>query len=346
MLAAIWTSSVLLCVLALGTMVLLVARRLVQRRIAARHAAARRRLLSGMIRFSEDQDAAALGTLVAATPDEVVADAGFEFLSLLRGEEHARIIAVFAAAGVPGRIRSRLDRRREAQRLLGVEILSDFPEAESIACLLAILRADRSAEVRIAAAIALARLDALPPLAEVLSEIGTGGRLSRRMIDLLRRLSFERTGELTDYAVSASGSPFLRAAAIEALSRTGEPRWLGLFSRLAHDAAPEVATAAVGALGKLGHPGALPTLVAAMSGPNWEARAEAAEAAGRLEMPAAIAPLSDLLEDEIWAVRYAAGKALRRLGPEGEAALGALAAGPLPRSQRTASLVLGEGLAA
>lgn len=128
--------------------------------------------------------------------------------------------------------------------------------------------------------------------------------------------------------------------------RSAGPDHAELFAQLVADAAPEVVAASIQALGRLGHPAALERILEALTNPHGEVRAEAAEAAARLGLPAAIEPLIALLDDPAWTARYAAGRALRALGPQGEAALQAVAAHDASREQRTAALILAEGLAA
>ena len=126
----------------------------------------------------------------------------------------------------------------------------------------------------------------------------------------------------------------------------GDYQFLGGFEDLARDPSPEVAAAALRALGRVGHPAASGTVLAALGSTDWEVRSEAADATGRIGIAEAIGPLVFLLDDGEWAVRYAAGKSLRKLGAAGMEALQRAAREGTSRSQRTASLILSEGLAA
>ena len=73
-------------------------------------------------------------------------------------------------------------------------------------------------------------------------------------------------------------------------------------------------------------------------------RREAADAAGRIGIAEAVEPLRSLLGDGEWAVRYAAGKSLKEIGAAGMEALARTAMEETSRGQRTASLILSEGL--
>jgi HEAT repeat protein len=345
MLVYVWTLSIVIGLLALAIMVLLVVLRVFHEKRHARVAILRQKLMDSLIRFSEDEDRQALMAALDEMPAIVVADSGFEFLSLLRGEERQRIEEVFAGTGLPDFVRKRLRKGNEAERIHSAEILTAFPGTASVDALLGAL-ADRSREVRIAAAISLNVLGALPPLQTVLERIGPKGLRSRRLIDLFESLPADRADELLANALKADGSPFVRAAAIEALSHAGDYRFLGAMQDLARDPSPEVAASALRALGRSGHPLASGPVLAALGSTDWEVRREAAEAAGRIGIAEAVKPLTSLLGDGEWAVRYAAGKSLKEIGTAGMEALQRTAMGETSRSQRTASLILSEGLAA
>ncbi len=343
MLWLIWISSIGLGAAALATMSVLVVLRLLHDRRTGRSSEERRRVLTALIRFSEDDDRPALVHALRPIRSEVIAAAGFEFLEMLRGEERERIETVFADIGLPHSIRQRLNHGNEADRIHATEMLAAFPGPETVRSLEDALRKDRAREVRIAAAIALSTLQALPALDATLASIGVRGQRSRRLVELFQSLPAERFDELAAYATRTDHPSFIRAAAIDALSLSSSYGLLALFDRLAEDAAPEVAAAAIRALGRYGHPTAYPTLLAAMQNPDWQIRSEAAEAAGRMGIERAVEPLSELLDDGEWAVRYAAGRSLKALGPPGLEELRRMAEDEGSRRQRTASMVLTEG---
>jgi HEAT repeat protein len=345
MLFYVWTLSIVIGSIALATMVVLVVLRVFHERGRARDTILRSELMTSLIRFSEDGDRQSLMAVLEEIPDAIVADSGFEFLSLLRGGERHRIEQVFAETGLPDFVRRRLRKGNEAERIHSAEILTAFPGTASVDALLDAL-GDRSREARIAAAISLNALGALPPLQTVLERIGPKGLRSRRLIDLFESLPADRGDELLGNALKADGTPFVRAAAIEALSLSGDYRFLSAMERLARDPSPEVAAAALRAIGRFGHPTASETVLAALGSTDWEVRKEAAEAAGRIGIAEAVEPLTSLLGDGEWAVRYAAGKSLKEIGTAGMEALQRTAMEETSRSQRTASLILSEGLAA
>ena len=339
----IWDLSILLSALSLVIMLLLIARRVLQERRGKATAEQRRQILTALIAFTENRDREALKSAMVAVPAGVAIDAGFEFISLLRGEERDDVLVAFNECGLPARIARQLQKGNVAERIYAAEMLAALGSDNASASLLSALAQDRAREVRIAAAIALCDLGSLPLLGTALDFIGVAGQRSRRLIELFKRFPRSRFNELAVHASRVDASPFIRAAAIDALARAGGFGFADFFAGLTGDASPEVAAAALRALGLTGHAQAPAILKRAMANDDWDVRAAAAESAGRLGLPELAAPLSALMDDEIWTVRYAAANALRSFGLPGERLLREIAATEVSRSQRTASLILAEG---
>ncbi|TIU73388.1 MAG: HEAT repeat domain-containing protein [Mesorhizobium sp.] len=339
----IWDLSILLSALSLVIMLFLIARRLLQERRARATADQRRQVLTALIAFTESRDRDALKATVLDVPAGVAIDAGFEFISLLRGEERDDVLVAFNECGLPARVNRQLRKGNVADRIHAAEMLAAMGSDDATENLLSALTQDRSREVRIAAAIALCDLGSLPLLGTALDFIGVAGQRSRRLIELFRRFPRSRFNELAVHASRIDASPFIRAAAIDALARAGGFGFADFFAGLTGDAAPEVAAAALRALGLTDHAEAPAILKRAMANDDWDVRAAAAESAGRLGLPELAAPLSRLMDDEVWTVRYAAANALRSFGQPGERLLREIASAQVSRSQRTASLILAEG---
>jgi HEAT repeat protein len=343
MLWFVWSLSIVLGLLSLAVMIVLIGRRVVRQRAAATNASARRKLHSSLIAFSQDRDRDALKRAIGAAPPHVALGAGFEFLGLLRGEEHDEVVSMLLECGLADEVASSLKTGNEAERIHAIEMLAALRPESAVANLLSTLDFDKAREVRIAAAIALCDIGSLPPLSITLRKIGVAGQRSRRLIELFRRFPPQRIAELRDHARRVDVTPFVKAAVIDALARTGDPRLADFFAQTAADPSPDVAAAAVRALGRVGHPDAAAIVIEAMASHDWGVRADAAEAAGNLAIAAAAGSLTRLLDDEAWTVRYAAAKALRSLGASGHKALREIAENQMSRSQRAASLVLAEG---
>lgn len=343
MLWAIWISSVILSLVSLIVMVALILRRLVLRRGADARSEQRQRLQKALIEFSETRDADVLRQVMNALPPAVVLEAGFEFLALLRGDEHARIIAVFTEVGLVEQATRLLQHGNKTERVHAAEMLGAFANADATAALLAAFDIERSDDVRIAIAIALSELGRLPPLGQVLAGIGETGKRSGRIGELFDQLPADRLSELREFALKREEPSFTRAAAIETLGNSGDPALRDFMQSQAHESSSDVAAAAIRALGRIGHPASAEVVIRAMRQTKHNhLRADAAEAAGRIGAPDFLGPLATLLSDDIWTVRYAAGRALRAI-PGGVELLMRLGQSKASRQQRMASLVLSEG---
>lgn len=108
-------------------------------------------------------------------------------------------------------------------------------------------------------------------------------------------------------------SPSGRAAAAEALGRTGDARAIRPLLAALRDPQEWVRWAAATALGSLGKP-AIPVLSEALHDPSPTVRSLAAMALGQTGEPDAVEPLREALGDAAWPVRQAAIQALERLG--------------------------------
>ncbi|HEX6853104.1 MAG TPA: HEAT repeat domain-containing protein [Candidatus Polarisedimenticolaceae bacterium] len=113
---------------------------------------------------------------------------------------------------------------------------------------------------------------------------------------------------------STDGQPSVRAAAALALGLLGEPAGEATLVALANDADPSVRARAVEGIGRVGATHAT-VVTAGLADPIAAVRFEAALAAWKLRDPApALDPLIALLRDGDGAVRFAAAYALARLG--------------------------------
>ncbi|RCW81534.1 HEAT repeat domain-containing protein [Phyllobacterium bourgognense] len=341
MLYGLWISSLLLATISLLVMVGLVAARLFRAHRQDRREQARKRLLPAFLTFTEDGDQEAFLGKVATVPMSTTVDLALEFLNLMRGDEHESLVNVLTTAGVAKELISRVTRGDKTRRIHAVEALPFFPGSDTLAAFQRALK-DRSADVRLAAAIGLVAGGSTMPLSDLLDELRVGDLASRRLVGLFRRLPSDRSDELRTILTSRDTPSIVQAAAIEALGTSGDYSLLPLFAASVADGEPEVSAAAIHAIGELAHPAGAATVVRALSSEDWQVRAEAAAAAARIGLDTASRQLSELLEDDEWLVRYAASKALFNLGTEGRSVLAEVARNGKPRSQRTAALLLAE----
>ncbi len=341
MLTLIWQTSCILAALSLIVMLVLIVRRLLISRSETHSKIMRAKLRQELIRFTANHDEDSLREVLARTPNADAIDVAVSFLELLRGDNRRDIIRALAAANLPAAIRKQLQKGDEVQKLAATELLVAFPYVETRAELnMAMGRA--SHEVRISSAIALAKIGALPHLPEVLDKIGSHGQQSRRLVDLFRSVSAERSAEILAIAKDKTRPDFIRAAAIDALGHKGTFQYLAEFEAMAQDTRNDVTAAAIRALGLIGHPRSAGAIRTALGHPDWQVRLEAAEATGRIGDTQALTLLPALLSDDEWATRYMAAKSMIALGKTGVDALMGEAAAIPSRAQRTAALALAE----
>ncbi|UXN63707.1 HEAT repeat domain-containing protein [Phyllobacterium sp. A18/5-2] len=341
MLYGLWIISLLLAAISLLVMTGLVAARMFRANRQERRELARKRLLPAFLAFTEDGDQEAFLSKAATVPMSTTVDLSLEFLNLMRGDEHANLVNVLTRAGVARELVFRTARGNRTSRIHAVEALPFFPGPETTVSLRNALK-DRSADVRLSAAIGLVAGGSNVPLAELLEQLGTGDLASRRLVGLFRHLPAERLDELREILKSGETPSIVRAAAIEALGTSGDYSLLPLFAACIADGEPEVSAAAIHAIGELAHPAGATAIERALTNADWQVRAEAATAVARIGLDRASGQLSELLEDDQWLVRYAASKALFDLGADGRTVLVDIAKGGRPRSQRAAALLLAE----
>src|SRR3712207_417641 len=113
---------------------------------------------------------------------------------------------------------------------------------------------------------------------------------------VLVRVAPRQTDELLTLAQDQTAPERLRAAAVDALSRTGSFDLIGPLAALGDVPSGTLRASVARALGVLGHPGGGSTVTKLLADPSWEVRAEAAEAVGRIGLLDAADTLSGLLD--------------------------------------------------
>lgn len=314
-LQALWLSSLVLAVGAIAVMTGLVVARIASERRARARAAERRRNVALLLGDEPDREAPE-GIRPASDP---LTDLSIELIRLVRGEERTKFLASAARLGVPDRLRERLRHGRASTRLAAAEALGHFEDASSIDTLTAAL-SDANQQVRLTAALALAAQGHAPPAPELVAWLGLGrDEHSLLGVALLKEIARDHPEQISDLLLDPAIAPEVKAAAVEALSSTGNYAVAGTIADLAAraPAEAEILPRYLRALGEIGHPVGARAVAAHFGSPIAEVRAAAAEAAGRIGMIDAAGRLESMLADEAWPVRFQAGRALVRLGKSG-----------------------------
>jgi HEAT repeat protein len=212
-------------------------------------------------------------------------------------------------------------------RLESIRGLWEHEAPDLIAPLLRLLKHDGDARVRAEAALALGRFvlnfeegrlrerhfrDVEVGLRDVIDD--------KSEVEEVRARAIEATGARDDawvrQAVSEayeSGVRRLKVAAVHAMGRSCEPRWLPLLLRELANEEAEVRYEAATALGALGDESAVPTLVRSLSDPDDEVRAATIGALGEIGGRAALEALAELAREGPEAAREAARSALAEI---------------------------------
>jgi HEAT repeat protein len=333
----LWLVSLTIASAALCVMLGLIVARL----WSVRHARARadeRRRIAPMVMAGD------LAAIDGPVDRHLLADLSAELIDMVRGDDRATFVASAERMGVPDEFRSRLKRGNARQRVIAAEALSAFPDDVSRDSLQNAL-GDRSADVRLAAAMALALQGAAPPARLLVDRLSLGTREhSLVMVSLFEEIARTRPDEIRALVLEEDVADTVKAAAIEAVATSGDYALVPVIGALAlaTDPASPVMARYLRLLGRFEHPAGAPAVRAGMGNPGWAARAATAEAAGRIGIADAREALSGLLDDHHWAVRFAAAEALARLGAAGLACLRAAADGASPRAREAAIQILAE----
>lgn len=336
----LWAISLGLSGLALTIMIILIVARLISQRRSARSESRRRSLIPILLGNATDEEL----VRAARNSPEVLGPLAIELIQLVRGDERDRFVATASRLGVPEELRRRLNRGPVRERIRAAEVIGEFPDEHSTAALEAALD-DRSSDVRLAAALALASSDRAPEAARLVKMLGLGrGERSMLIVALFQEIARQRPDELRALIESADSPPLVKAAAIEALTASGDYTLVPVVTRLALEADPrgEELPRYLRALGDFHHPAALPAIEKWLDAPIPWVRSAAAEAAGRIHLEELVPALSRMLDDPDWWVRLRAGEALARMGDLGLKMLGAVAKSGDERARVAARLTLAE----
>jgi HEAT repeat protein len=273
---------------------------------------------AGVLTASREMMAALSGNgtvLGEELPREARLGALSQLLRLVRGDDRERLLALAERNGLFEAGLAGLTHRRAARRAQAIRELEYFASAACLAGLARCLAEDGSPRVRLEAAAALARLDALPPVEQLLSSLGLPERPVTRVHAALLRGLAPRDAEAIALLAEREDQTRLRPLLVETLGWTGDFAMARRLAAHAVDREPEVRSAAVRAARHLKHPGASAWIVPLLEDPAAPVRLQAAQACGELEFKAAIPALERLAADPDWWVRTRARTALAILRP-------------------------------
>lgn len=336
----LWSLSLGLSGLALAIMAGLIIVRLIHQRRERRSENQRRALIPILLGNATDEELA----IAARNGPEVLGPLAIDLIQLVRGEERERFVATASRLGVPEKLRRRLARGPVRERIRAAEVIGEFPDDFSTAALEAAPH-DRNSDVRLAAALALATSGRAPAAGRLVKMLGLGrGERSMLITALFQEIARQRPDELRELIEDRVSPPLVKAAAIEALTASGDYSLVRVVTELALNADPagDELPRYLRALGAFQHPAALPAIEKWLDAPTEWVRSAAAEAAGRIHLEELVPALSRMLADPDWWVRFRAGEALVRMGDLGIAMLGAMARSSDPRASSAARLTLAE----
>ena len=296
-------------------------RRARQRRRAALAAGPRRSLLA----FVADNGEEGAADLIAIPEDawRAALPAALSLLGKLRGEAHAALVSVFLHRGAARAALADLRARSSVRRARAAQLLGDLELRQAVPDLCRLLT-DRDREVRVVAVRSLGRIGDASAAWRLIASLD----LHDPVPSLLATHTLVQLGADAEVTLSAAldhPQARVRAVCLDALGLIGAT---GAATRMARvlkdDDNLDVRVSAAAALGRLGARTAQLPLAAALDPSRPPAlRAAAARALGDLGSPTAVPALAAWLGDGDFHVAHEAAHSLRRLGPEGVAALSA-----------------------
>lgn len=339
MLRLIWVVSLLLAGTALAIMMLLVLLRIGSTWHRNRLLAARRRIAPLLL-----GDTKTLTDELEDIPDAVVTQLTLDLIQLVRGAERTHFVEKAATLGIPPRLARQLRSWSRRRRMIAVQGLALFDDPASRDALMRAL-ADRGGDIRLAAALALARSEDPPGLDELVARLALREEQSSLLtISLFRHYADHAPDQVQALVLDPDLPLSIRLAAIEALAVTGDYRLvpaiveLGLRAPEGSEEQPRY----LHALGRIGHPAAREAVLAGLASSSMPARVAAAGAAGRIALHESADQLVGLLGAPEWWVRFRAAEALLLLGESGVARLRGVAAREDEPAREAAATMLAE----
>jgi len=259
-----------------------------------------------------------LGTHPGRALDALVAAS-----SRLSREERATLLPLYRPFGFVAQEVEALSDRHWPRRLAAAGRLGVMGDREAALALVATLD-DPLLDVRLAAAHALAQLEAPEAVESILRSLALPGELpSRLAADALLEMGDAAIASLVAFLRRSRDDtdPACMAVAIQVLGQRKAPSAVACLVDLLDHPNAELRLNAARALGQIGDAHALTPLCRSAQDPIWGVRSAAAQALGRIGDARALTTLSGRLIDRAWWVRYNAAQALYQLGTAGRDAL-------------------------
>ncbi len=273
-----------------------------------------------------------------------------ERMVYLKGAGREFLMRLADELGLVDRYLKALDSRRRWRRARSAENLGYFGGARSVRPL-GMLLTDEDETIRAVAARALARIGNDEAVRLLASTLDTPSELTRlRVAENLERVGKPAVGHLiaslsdvTSFGTKNLHGPIMAARVLGHL-RAAEAR--DVLRRAAKEGKEiDLRAQAVLALGKIGNPDDVPAILEGADDEAWPVRAQSANALGMIGEVTSIPVLKDLASDREWWVRLNACRALVNMGPEGEKALlEILACGDRYARDRAAAILESRGV--
>lgn len=279
--------------------------------------------------------AEALRELTLHEDPQVLWEALSAFSNNIRGNEWDALSVEFKdLPGVTHEI-AMLEHRDTWRRALAASHLGLIHVPEATEALHAAL-ARGPAEVTLAAALSLARMNDLPALDWLLEHPESTADYGRyQLVALLKRYEPRPTSQLRHVLHIGQIEMPIHYAAIEVLGMVRDLRSRRRLEALLLASSLETRVVAARALGRIGSSRSIPALQDALGDPEWQVRAQAARALGEIGRPEVGSRLAAGLGDLSWWVRRNSAYALAGLGPAGQTILATAAGRSQDRYART-----------
>jgi len=339
----IWQITSLLAVLSLVILFVLIVHRAFRNRHERRDAARRKELRQLALELMEYPERIIEARKEMRPSDRRRLLALFEELrKQLKGEYAERLISLMRIMGLMDECLEQLKHSGWVRRVEAAMLLGNFNEPNVVLALYRALE-EGHMEVRVAAALSLARLRSVQSVVEIINAlIPPGVSPSLAVTQVFRQLEEKHAPERCQLLRNHSLPPTALTLSIDALGRLGDLNAVPELLEIYDHPNLSVRVATMQALARLHDHRSVEPVMLAMADSSWEVRANASRAAGKIGDLAALPILQHLLDNSNWWVRYHAAETLASLGNLGLMQLQAVAETGTPDAANMAWGVLRE----